>query len=530
MLELFPVSPLVRRMLKDRGVAEWLDVITTLERYKFLPREKIIKILREQEETEIYESVDVITSPKEGSWELEEVRKLEKRFDVLVDVVSSNYARVIVPLGSKESIERVTLNIPFVKYDIVWVTPVNFAELKNEVFVDWDYLLLYYRLVLEALDLSATDVHLGVRHVKMVPTYYCAFRVNNDVLDCKLFDMTQEMNKRLITTLIERESLAHTADVEKMNGVVTSVTDLFGDGQVALRVTAERVVKGYKCVARIQRMSTVSFKIEDLGFSKEIQDDLRPLAKKGGGITLITGKPRSGKNVTAFAIANAMEGMHKAIADYSSPIEVLMPFPQVDYGGSSEALSHKVRLCKKLDTDVVFLNEIPDKEVASGVLDLANSSVHVVTTIHLNRIWQLPHKLYEYYGDDYKNLLTHLNICVNQKMFIKQCPHCQNKASVTSLEKNYRELLEKYGVQFYYNSHGCDNCINGRLKNGLQPYVERIVFTDDLRSELLKLDKPYEMEALLKEYVRSRNLTLEYELSNAISLGKLKVEELDSIL
>lgn len=75
---------------------------------------------------------------------------------------------------------------------------------------------------------------------------------------------------------------------------------------------------------------------------------------------------------------------------YDSPIEVLMPFPQVDYKDDPKRLLDCVRLAKKQDIDIAFLNEIPSKDVAFAVKDLVTSSIGVITTLHLNRIWDLP--------------------------------------------------------------------------------------------------------------------------------------------
>ena len=69
-----------------------------------------------------------------------------------------------------------------------------------------------------------------------------------------------------------------------------------------------------------------------------------------------------------------------------------------------------------------FSHEIPDKSIVFGIQDLVNSSIGVITTTHLDRIWNLPYKLKEYFGETYKDMISQINGVVNQKMFIKQCP------------------------------------------------------------------------------------------------------------
>lgn len=83
-----------------------------------------------------------------------------------------------------------------------------------------------------------------------------------------------------------------------------------------------------------------------------------------------------------------------------------MPFTQVDYGGDESTLLNAVRLAKKQDVNVAYINELPNKEVAFSVRDLVNSSVYVLTTMHMDRLWHLPYKLKEYYGDQFKDVIS----------------------------------------------------------------------------------------------------------------------------
>ena len=46
------------------------------------------------------------------------------------------------------------------------------------------------------------------------------------------------------------------------------------------------------------------------------------------------------------------------LVSYEYPIEVLMPVSQVDYANNEEILLNAIRLAKKQDVNVAFLNEI----------------------------------------------------------------------------------------------------------------------------------------------------------------------------
>jgi len=227
--------------------------------------------------------------------------------------------------------------------------------------------------------------------------------------------------------------------------------------------------------------------------------------------------------------------------DYSSPIEVLMPFNQVDYLADENNLLACVRLAKKQDVNVAFLNEIPSKEVAFAVKDLVNSSIHVITTIHMDRIWHLPYKLNEYYGDSYKDVISQINGVMNQKMFDVMCPNCREAYPTSSIRDLAKKaFLEERGLQNVWVAKGCEKCIStvkhsGHNKTGSviganQPYVEFLRFDDKLKSRLLACDHAWQMEEIIKEVVRENKNTLEDTMFDGIQRGVLDYNALDYIL
>ena len=219
------------------------------------------------------------------------------------------------------------------------------------------------------------------------------------------------------------------------------------------------------------------------------------------------------------------------IQDFSSPVEVYMPIAQVDYDTNVDILLHLCRLAKKEATDVILLNEIPDKSVAFAVQDLVNSSVHVITTTHVDRVWQVPYKLEELYGEGYKNIISSLNAIITQKMFVKQCPYCADRQIIMGTELLYLEdFMQEMGHKFHYTNAGCSRCENGNLIDSIQPYCEMILLNDEIKSNLLNCKTPYEMENYLKDYMMTNKLSFEFSLTQAVDDGKIKIESLTSII
>ena len=522
-LEDFELSPVVNSIFESNSWIKGESLVLNLEQYKFLTRDQIIKVFRNKGIL-----VENISTVSESNSEI--IRRLEIENNVKISVISPTKVIVVHSIFNKVEEAAIRLNLHFAEVSFIPVTPFNYLELSGKDIPSWDYRVLIRRLVLECIRQKGRDIHFDTEFRKGEFVYPVYFRIGELLYPCNLFNLSRRDNKELIYDLVQMETNAYSGDLETMYGVTASMKDVFGDGKVSLRISANKVYNGYMCVCRVQQVRTTAMTISELGFSREIEEDLRIVSNKKSGITLATGAINTGKNTTLFAMANEVVNTGRKIVDYSYPIEVLMPFPQIDYGGNPEYLANAVRLAKKQDINIAIVNEIPTKDVAFAVRDLAYSSVHVMTTMHINRIWHLPYRLEEYYGSDFKMMFSHMNMCVTQKMFQIQCPSCRTQKLVSSLPTRYRELLERFDITSYWVTEGCKDCKGFDKEVKIQPFMERLVFSYDIVKELLKLNYPHEMEQVIQNAVIRNKASLEYYICPAIGSGDLAVESLDSIL
>lgn len=532
----FGLQKEVVKIFESKIYSDNTELITDLEIYKFMSRDEILKHLKFKFPELIFENVKSVNRK-------EEFLTIEGRYGILLDHIDSKSVKVIKSVFQTLDQTNLELDLKqFKEIEIVNITDVNFRELSEYGYrPKYDPMILFKRILIEVIKLNGTDLHFGVIHRNMRAEYPIQYRVNGDLYDLDLFTLDKELNHSIISTLVETKTSANSLDLSLPDGITANSSDILDNGNVELRIATNKVKDGLQCVIRIQEKKTFSYTIDSLGFSKEAQDFLMWLSKKRSGITLITGAIRTGKNTTAFALANEMIKYPIKMIDYSSPIEVLMPFNQVDYLADENNLLACVRLAKKQDVNVAFLNEIPSKEVAFAVKDLVNSSIHVITTIHMDRIWHLPYKLNEYYGDSYKDVISQINGVMNQKMFDVMCPNCREvypTSSIRDLAK--KAFLEERGLQNVWVAKGCEKCIStvkhsGHNKTGSviganQPYVEFLRFDDKLKSRLLACDHAWQMEEIIKEVVRENKNTLEDTMFDGIQRGVLDYNALDYIL
>lgn len=527
----FDLPDRVKSMFVENGWIDGRDLIYNLELYDFVHREELIRVMNSKgfnvKSIDVYSPVPVYVTL------YEKIKEIEKENPVISEIRGKDSVLFISDVFNQQQVERLAVQVTVSDVSLDSVTPRNFELLKDpSISPDWDYRVLLRRIVLDCIDKKGRDIHIGVKTMEYGLKYYVKFRIADMLEEFDLFQIDRSINKELIFGLVSSDTNAFSQDLDTKHGVEASVIDLFGDKKVSLRVSAMKVNGGYKCVCRVQQFTTTSLKINELGFSKDIQDDLLFVSQKKGGLTMITGAMNTGKNTTAFGMINDMiKRPELAIADYSSPVEVSMPVDQVDYKGDPVYLRNLVRLSRKQDLDVLHINELADEQVALAAMGLVYSSVHVITTTHINRIWHLPHKMKEFFGDGFKSIFTQMNACFNQRMFKKQCPHCKVHAAVSELgNPHFKKILQDHGVDFYYLRQGCSECEGPDRKVFIQPYMERFVMDEELLAALMRVDLPYEMEEVIREYVKSKKYNLEYTLSKAVERGDIEVHSLMSIL
>lgn len=520
-LNKFPISQEVRNIFEQGLIEDRNQIVQMLEEYKFLPRGEILQSLKD---TSVFPFASVLPT--------EPVHQFN---DLMIYTLRDQDAYVYIYGFTDITNQQNRVELELSKYQVHFsrITPYNFRVILDASYKPlYDPIVLFKRILLEAIKLHATDIHFDTKHHSVTPSYTVAFRIDGDIQPYTEFPIDARLNREMISKLVEQKTNTSSIDLNSPAGITAQATDVLGTGIVELRISANQCLDGYHYVIRIQKADTVSFTLDQLGFADRVQEDLKYVTRKRSGITLITGAVRTGKNTTAFALENEMIKLPIKLVSYEYPIEVRMPVSQVDYANNEEILLNAIRLAKKQDVNVAFLNEIPNKEVAFAVQDLVNSSIHVITTMHLDRLWLLPYRLKEYYGSSYKDVISQINAVFNQKMFSVPCPHCQRKLLVSDLrDQRKRDLLKQHGIQFAYTNDGCNECQNtGHVIGRNQPYAEHLVFSLSIVEQLLKCDQPYEMELVLRNALMKTKCTLEDYMTDAIGNGRLSIDALDSIL
>lgn len=381
-------------------------------------------------------------------------------------------------------------------------------------------------MCIDAVLANATDIHMEPLFdpINQKYDYKVRFRVATDLEPWNRIPLTKEDNQKMISKLISTTKDGNDSGLSTANGIESSIENLIGDHDWAARTSMQEVEGGLRCVLRLHQTKKTVLMLEQLGFDEADIQILYELGNMETGAVWVTGAFGSGKNTTINSLIYYIVHHRELIAvEFSNPVEVRMPIIQRKFENAEDLLVLLSKL-KKQDTDLVFIGEVPDKEIAFGVKELIDSNVQVITTTHLDRCWSFTQKLYDYYGDEYKNTLDKMNAIITQVMFKRLCPHCREEITEPTFDEF--DYMTRLGVHKAYRRHkeGCPHC-NYRGVKGVMPRVEILKFTEELVLGLLQCDSPIEASKYLKDYVMEHELNVEVKLRKPIEEGIIDINQ-----
>ena len=268
------------------------------------------------------------------------------------------------------------------------------------------------------------------------------------------------------------------------------------------------------------------FRIETLGFDQETESQLSYIATLAKGLTLVSGGIGSGKGTTVNAMALNMTDERKfSMISLDSPIEYLGLFPQVEYQSQQQLYTY-VNSIKKLDRNICLLNEIATQETAREVLNLVVSGVHVLTTLHNERVYNIFYKLHEQLGSLYTSLIPYLNYVSFQDKYSITCKKCQKQFYNTEYRNDYNitKLLNFFELSTISQPIGCEVCSNGIIYSGIQVISEGVLFNDSLKLSLIQSDL-HQQSQLLKDVLYTRPNHIEALIKEKLINGDILVTE-----
>ncbi len=160
-----------------------------------------------------------------------------------------------------------------------------------------------------------------------------------------------------------------------------------GSDGVEMRVSTYPTLHGERAVVRLFPSDTEFEHLDDLGFSEQIDSQLKKLLANTSGVLIITGPAGSGKTTTGYACVRHLvrqSNQGKCLVTLEDPIEVALDGvsqSQVNANAGFD-LATGLRSLMRQDPEAILIGEIRDRPTAETAFQAALTGHLVITTFH----------------------------------------------------------------------------------------------------------------------------------------------------
>lgn len=227
------------------------------------------------------------------------------------------------------------------------------------------------------------------------------------------------------------------------------------------------LIHGEGVVLRLLEQEAKFYTLSELGFYKEMEEQVRRAFKKPTGMILVSGPTGSGKTTTLYAILNELNRPGVKIITLEDPIEYKMEglvqsqINQEEGFGFVEGLKGALRS----DPDIIMVGEIRDSETAEIALQAALTGHLVLSTFHANSASATLIRLVELGIRPYL-LSGSINLVISQRLVRRICQNCKESLVMDKRLADYLKVkLPGFKIpQVLYKGRGCPTCFGTGYK------------------------------------------------------------------
>jgi type II secretory ATPase GspE/PulE/Tfp pilus assembly ATPase PilB-like protein len=332
-------------------------------------------------------------------------------------------------------------------------------------------------LVYDALIKRATDIHLEPKEDEL----QVRLRVDGVMYSVEPFDRALGDNVVNIFKILAAMDIT-----EKRKSLDGSFRAITGGREIDFRVATQGTRDGEKMTLRILDQSNSVSTLADLGFRKQLEEQLKEVVHQPHGLLLVCGPTGAGKSTTLYACLNDIDSFQQNIITIEDPVEYKMNnVTQIEINTKAgQTFANSLRSVLRQDPDIVMIGEIRDGETANISCQAANTGHMVFSTVHANDAITALYRMIDL-GVDVSMLSSSLSAILAQRLARRLCTECKEsyvpkpeflkKANLPAekIEKLYRPPKSEENV-------ACPNC-GGMGYRGRVGVYELLVITDRMR-------------------------------------------------
>ncbi len=273
--------------------------------------------------------------------------------------------------------------------------------------------------------------------------------------------------------------------------------------EVDFRVSILPSSFGEKAALRILDKTQAMLDVDKLGFTQDIIEKLKKIARLPHGMMLVCGPTGSGKTTTLYSILKFVDSPDKNIVTVEDPVEYqLEGINQVtsrpDIGLT---FASALRSILRQDPNVIMIGEIRDYETVDIAIKSALTGHLVISTLHTTTAPGAIARLINMGVEPYL-INSSLACVVSQRLVRKICTTCKEKYTlkeevIQSLKLN----VDKNKKLEFYRGKGCEHCFNLGY-SGRTALAEVLLLSSSVRDLILNRAQ----EHVLKEQARKEGM------------------------
>lgn len=309
-------------------------------------------------------------------------------------------------------------------------------------------------LLYKALSLRASDIHCEPSK----DTLRIRYRIDGFLYDQKVFDVDFGLQIVSRIKVLSRMDIAERRlPQDGKFSLQVERDDAFYDC-IDLRVSTFPSTSGEKIVIRILDRSSNLLKLESLGLSDELNQNIHDILSHPHGFFLVTGPTGSGKTTTLYAMLSELNKPEKNIVTMEDPVEYdLHGITQSQVNGKTGfTFENGLRSMLRQDPDIIMIGEIRDKPTVQIAIESALTGHLVLSTLHTNDAVGAITRLLDMGIESFLISATVSGVLA-QRLVRRLCDGCKVPTNI-SLE--HQIFMKNYGIELgcSYTSQGCGAC------------------------------------------------------------------------
>ncbi|HLB72700.1 MAG TPA: GspE/PulE family protein [Sedimentisphaerales bacterium] len=297
------------------------------------------------------------------------------------------------------------------------------------------------------------------------------------------------------------------ARLKVLGGLLTYRNDIPQEGRILIsnaenkavvdqRLAVFPTIHGQRAVVRLFYNHKELMDLEQLGFSKNILDNLKRFTAKSEGVLLLTGPAGSGKSTTMAAVLRHIMSKFpgKSIVTLEDPVEI-----RIDGATQVQITPHgemtyptALRSLLRQDPQVLMIGEIRDAETAKIAIEAGLTGHLLLSTLHSGTPAGALLRLLEMGIEPYQ-VTSSISAVLNQRLVRRLCPKCKKTEPRTQKTEPGASAT---GTTF--EAIGCEDCFNTGYK-GRVLIAEMVRLDGRLREAVLAKADADQIEAILAD-------------------------------